>query len=130
MNFFSFSEYSFFFSNNGLCEHIHLCLHIYIQSFLLKLKVIYFKDKKCEITTWLGQKWHIGEPGGPAAHPNSRFAAPAGQCPIIHPDWESPAGVPIEAFIFGGRRCALHSFLKYTFCHTQYPFFRKFKKPS
>uniref|UniRef100_A0A9J2PSX0 Phosphoenolpyruvate carboxykinase [GTP] n=1 Tax=Ascaris lumbricoides TaxID=6252 RepID=A0A9J2PSX0_ASCLU len=62
------------------------------------------KDKKCEITTWLGQKWHIGEPGGPAAHPNSRFAAPAGQCPIIHPDWESPAGVPIEAFIFGGRR--------------------------
>uniref|UniRef100_A0A915B635 phosphoenolpyruvate carboxykinase (GTP) n=1 Tax=Parascaris univalens TaxID=6257 RepID=A0A915B635_PARUN len=62
------------------------------------------KDRKCEITTWLGQKWRIGEPGGPAAHPNSRFAAPAGQCPIIHPDWESPAGVPIEAFIFGGRR--------------------------
>ncbi|CAB05600.1 Phosphoenolpyruvate carboxykinase [GTP] [Caenorhabditis elegans] len=60
-------------------------------------------DKNVDITTWLGEKWHIGEPGV-AAHPNSRFAAPANQCPIIHPDWESPQGVPIEAIIFGGRR--------------------------
>jgi len=55
------------------------------------------------ITTWMGEQWKIGMPGV-AAHPNSRFAAPAGQCPIIHPRWEDPAGVPIDAIIFGGRR--------------------------
>lgn len=56
-----------------------------------------------EITTWMGEKWKIGQPGV-AAHPNSRFTSPAGQCPIIHPRWEDPAGVPIDAIIFGGRR--------------------------
>ncbi|WKX92492.1 hypothetical protein Q1695_010486 [Nippostrongylus brasiliensis] len=63
------------------------------------------KDKNVEMINWLGEKWKIGDPG-PCAHPNSRFAAPASQCPIIHPDWESPKGVPIEAIIFGGRRPA------------------------
>ncbi|VDN53774.1 unnamed protein product [Dracunculus medinensis] len=61
------------------------------------------KDPKVDIINWLGQTWHIGDPGK-AAHPNSRFTAPAGQCPIIHPDWEKPEGVPISAIIFGGRR--------------------------
>lgn len=61
------------------------------------------KNKDVEITTWQNEKWKIGQPGK-AAHPNSRFAAPAGQCPIVHPKWEDPAGVPIDAFVFGGRR--------------------------
>lgn len=56
------------------------------------------------ITSWLGEENWTKSSGKPAAHPNSRFCTPAGQCPIIDEKWEDPEGVPIEAIIFGGRR--------------------------
>jgi phosphoenolpyruvate carboxykinase (GTP) len=63
------------------------------------------KPPTSKVTSWLREPWEPGC-GRLAAHKNSRFCAPAGQCPIIDPNWQDPKGVPIDAILFGGRRPA------------------------
>ena len=66
------------------------------------------------LVDWRGQAWTPGSES-PAAHPNARFTVSAAQCPVIASEWDDPAGVPIDALVFGGRRATVAPLVREAF---------------